>query len=116
MGRPEVFLSRLAQRVTAPVHAKSPAADALICIPATLLFRAPPTAAGRVAIGGEDCRAEISSGLTGDVSGDMLMNVGATKVIVGHSERRRHHQETSEGGREGKGGVAVRTLHHHLHR
>jgi triosephosphate isomerase len=69
-------------------------ADVLICVPVTLLCRAARIAAGRIAIGGEDCHAEIAGVFTGDVSADMLKDAGATTVIVGHSERRHYHQET----------------------
>ena len=80
--------------IATSVHARPPAADVLICVPATLLSRAARTAAGRIAIGGEDCRAEASGAFTGDVSADMLKDAGATAVIVGHSERRKYHGET----------------------
>ena len=69
-------------------------ADVLICVPPTLTYRAAQTAAGRIAIGGEDCHAQVAGAFTGDVSADMLMDAGATAVIVGHSERRRYHHET----------------------
>lgn len=82
------------EAIAASVHAEPPAADVLICLPATLLWRAAQTAAGRIAIGGEDCHADISGAFTGDVSAEMLKDAGATTVIVGHSERRRYHQET----------------------
>lgn len=82
------------ETIAATVHAESPAADVLICLPATLLSRAAQTAAGRIAIGGEDCHAEVSGAFTGDVSADMLKDAGATTVIVGHSERRKYHGET----------------------
>ena len=82
------------EAIAANVHARPAAADVLICVPATLLSRAAQTAAGRIAIGGEDCRAEVSGAFTGDVSADMLKDAGATAVIVGHSERRKHHGET----------------------
>ena len=82
------------ETIAASVQAKSPAADVLVCVPATLLSRAAQTAAGRIAIGGENCDAEVSGAFTGDVSGDMLVDAGATTVIVGHSERRRYHHET----------------------
>jgi triosephosphate isomerase len=77
------------------VYATPPEADVLICLPATLLSRAAQTAAGRIAIGGEDCHAEVTGAFTGDVSAQMLKDAGATTVIVGHSERRRYHQETN---------------------
>ena len=42
----------------------------------------------RVHIGGQDCHAEPSGAHTGEVSAEMLRDVGASYVIVGHSERR----------------------------
>lgn len=80
--------------IAASVHGRAPVADVLICVPATLLSRAAQAAAGRIALGGEDCHAETSGPFTGDVSAGMLKDAGATAVIVGHSERRRHHGET----------------------
>jgi triosephosphate isomerase len=74
---------------TAPAHA-----DVLICLPATLIARAAQTAAGRIAIGGEDCSVEISGAFTGDLSAEMLIDAGASAFIVVHSERRQHHGET----------------------
>ncbi|MBC7663615.1 MAG: triose-phosphate isomerase [Caulobacter sp.] len=79
--------------IAASVHARPPAADVLICVPATLLFRAVQAAAGRIAVGDEDCHAETSGPFTRDISAGMLKDAGATAVIVGHSERRRHHGE-----------------------
>lgn len=70
------------------------AADILICPPFTLIARAAQTAAGRIAIGGQDCSAEISGAFTGDISAEMLRDAGAGAVIIGHSERRRMHGET----------------------
>lgn len=69
-------------------------ADILLCPAATLLSRAQAQAAGRIAIGGQDCHAEPSGAFTGDVSAEMLRDAGASWVIVGHSERRQYHGET----------------------
>jgi triosephosphate isomerase len=82
------------EAVAASVNAAPPSADVLICLPSTLIARAVQTSAGRIAIGGEDCSAEISGAFTGDISAEMLKGAGASTVIVGHSERRQHHGET----------------------
>ena len=68
--------------------------DILICPPATLIAEAAKApAGGYVAIGGQDCHAQVSGAFTGDVSAEMLRDAGATAVIVGHSERRQYHLE-----------------------
>jgi triosephosphate isomerase (TIM) len=67
----------------------------LICPPATLIaLMAEPLAALGVPIGGQDCHADKKGAYTGDVSAPMLRDLGATHVIVGHSERRTLHGET----------------------
>jgi triosephosphate isomerase len=82
------------EKIASAVKASLPAADILICPPATLLERAAKTAAGRIAIGGQNCHAEVSGAFTGDISAEMLKDAGASAVIVGHSERRQYHHET----------------------
>lgn len=82
------------EAIAASVNAAPPFADILICLPATLITRAVQTAGSHIAIGGEDCSAEVSGAFTGDISAEMLKGAGATAVIVGHSERRQHHGET----------------------
>lgn len=69
--------------------------ELLICPPATLVGAAIATAAGRFSIGGQDCHQKASGAHTGDVSASMLADLGATFVIVGHSERRTDHAESS---------------------
>lgn len=49
-----------------------------------------------LSVGGQDCHAEKSGAFTGNVSAAMLKDQGCTHVIVGHSERRALHGETSE--------------------
>jgi triosephosphate isomerase len=84
------------EAVAAAVEASPPAAEVLICPPATLVARATAQAAGRIAIGGQDCHAEPAGAFTGDISAEMLKDAGARYVIVGHSERRHFHGETDE--------------------
>ncbi len=47
-----------------------------------------------VEVAAQDCHAASSGAYTGDVSAAMVAALGATCVIVGHSERRRYHGET----------------------
>src|SRR5579859_2075440 len=82
------------ETIAASVKTTPPSADILICPPATLVARAAQTAAGRIAIGGQDCHTGIAGAFTGDISAEMLKDAGASAVIVGHSERRRYHGET----------------------
>jgi len=68
--------------------------DLMVCPPVTLIMRFVEAAAGAIAIGGQDCHAEPSGAFTGDISAEMLADLGAGAVIVGHSERRALHRET----------------------
>ncbi|MCB8838554.1 triose-phosphate isomerase [Aurantimonas sp. VKM B-3413] len=67
--------------------------DLLICPPATILSASRGILGQKVAIGGQDCHAAPSGAHTGDLSAEMLADVGARYVIVGHSERRADHDE-----------------------
>ena len=70
--------------------------DILICPPATLLRQAAEAVAGTsVTVGAQDCHYETSGAHTGDISAAMIAETGATAVILGHSERREDHNETS---------------------
>ena len=78
---------------TASVAAKC---DLLVCPPATLVavFAEKAKGAKSIAIGAQDCHPKASGAHTGDLSAEMLADVGATAIIVGHSERRADHGET----------------------
>ncbi len=69
-------------------HADKLAADMLICPPATLIMHFAPHMSGGVALGAQNCNAEKSGAFTGEVSAEMLVDAGASFIIVGHSERR----------------------------
>ncbi|MEM9104692.1 MAG: triose-phosphate isomerase [Pseudomonadota bacterium] len=70
--------------------------DALVCPPATLVYLAAAAVQDTgVSIGGQDCHADASGAHTGDLSAEMMRDAAATHVIVGHSERRTDHAETS---------------------
>ena len=70
--------------------------DMLVCLPATLIAPAATSIDGSaLALGGQDCHMSASGAHTGDISAEQLADAGATAVIVGHSERREDHAETS---------------------
>ncbi len=72
-------------------------ADLLVCPPATLIamFASKSQGSKGLAIGAQDCHPAASGAHTGDLSAEMLADAGATAVIVGHSERRADHGESS---------------------
>ncbi len=47
-------------------------------------------------LGGQDCSEKNNGAFTGDVSAEMLKDLGATYVILGHSERRQYHGDGDE--------------------
>ncbi|HEX4617738.1 MAG TPA: triose-phosphate isomerase [Stellaceae bacterium] len=69
--------------------------DVLVCPPATLLSEIGGILAGSgIAVGGQDCHAAPKGAYTGDISAEMLADLGCSYVILGHSERRQGHGET----------------------
>ncbi|MDP3960350.1 MAG: triose-phosphate isomerase [Pseudorhodobacter sp.] len=73
----------------------APGCEMLLCPPATLIARMAALAQGtKLQIGGQDCHAKASGAHTGDISAAMLIDAGASHVILGHSERRADHGET----------------------
>ena len=76
-------------------------AELLVCPPFTALAAVAEALAGStVAVGGQDCHPAAHGAHTGDISAPMLRDAGATHVVLGHSERRQNHGETSEFVRE----------------
>ncbi|RCK47290.1 triose-phosphate isomerase [Thalassospira profundimaris] len=70
--------------------------DVLVCPPATLLSEVVGvTKDSTVAVGGQDCHVATSGAHTGDIAAPMLADIGARYVLVGHSERRADHGESS---------------------
>lgn len=68
--------------------------DLLVCPPATLLAAFAGKAKGKgLAVGAQDCHPNASGAHTGDLSAEMLVDAGASAIIVGHSERRADHGE-----------------------
>lgn len=53
-------------------------------------------AGSSVRVGGQNCSDEVKGAFTGEVSADMLKDLGATVVLLGHSERRHVYGESDE--------------------
>ncbi len=54
------------------------------------------TAGSAVALGAQDCSHMQSGAFTGEVSAEMLADMGCRWVILGHSERRQYHAESDD--------------------
>ncbi len=72
--------------------------DTLVAPPFTALAAVVAAAKGSpVAVAGQNMHFEKEGAFTGEVSAPMLRDVGASHVILGHSERRQYFAETDEG-------------------
>ena len=73
----------------------TPSVDILLCPPTTLVASMATALQGTaIATGGQDCHQNVSGAHTGDTSAELLVDAGASYVILGHSERRADHGET----------------------
>jgi triosephosphate isomerase (TIM) len=71
--------------------------DMLICPPATLLSQiADLVDKSDLLLGGQDCHIAKNGAYTGDISAEMLRELGCSYLILGHSERRAGYDETNE--------------------
>ena len=77
--------------------AVAPGADCAVCAPAPYLAQCQSLLSGSTTgWGAQDVSAQSSGAFTGEVSASMLSDFGCKYVIVGHSERRAMHAESSE--------------------
>ena len=75
----------------------SPVCAVAVCVPAPYLQQCEVELKGSpIAWGAQDLSEHDSGAYTGEVSGSMIADFGASYAIVGHSERRTYHSESDE--------------------
>ena len=78
-----------------PLLPKERKCEAVICLPALNITTAQKAFKGtRISIGAETVHYEKSGAFTGEITPEMLTDVGVKYVIIGHSERRQYYKET----------------------
>lgn len=67
----------------------------VVCVPFTNLETAVAMTKGtNVKVGAQNCHFEAKGAFTGEISADMLKEMGVEYVVIGHSERRQYFAET----------------------
>ena len=80
-----------------PLVSDSSLSDVVIAPPFTSIAAAVELTKGtKVAVGAQNSHWHKEGAFTGEVSPQMLLEVGCTYVIVGHSERRQYSSETDD--------------------
>src|SRR5579872_1458978 len=80
-----------------PLVANHDRDEIVVCPPFVDLHAAVDAAKGsNLAVGAQDMHWEKEGAYTGEISSGMLLAVGCTHVIIGHSERRQYFGETDD--------------------
>lgn len=76
---------------------KDAACEVVLCVPFTNLETALTLCDGtNLHVGAENCHWAKSGAFTGEISAEMLVEMGVEYVIIGHSERRQYFGETDQ--------------------
>ena len=76
---------------------KDAACEVVLCVPYTNLETALSLCEGtNMHVGAENCHWAKSGAFTGEISAEMLAEMGVEYVIIGHSERRQYFGETDQ--------------------
>ncbi len=71
--------------------------DVVICVPFTSIAKAVELTKGtNIKVGAENVHWAKSGAFTGEISADMLVELGTEYVVIGHSERRQYFGETDQ--------------------
>ena len=76
-------------------HCNEIRCEVAICPPFPLILSAYEQTKN-IQIGAQNCHTDINGAHTGEVSAEMLTEVGAQLIIVGHSERRQDNYESND--------------------
>ncbi len=110
MNGSRAMADELIRGVTESLRGSGPetAVDVVICPPFTYLERSAALLAGSgMSLGAQNLDIQPSGAFTGEISGEMLKDVGCDYVIVGHSERRALYGESDKRvGEKAKAAVA----------